>query len=155
MWKRNETFCKLLLQTCIVGHYNPSIRIIHLVSRTTYVVSVNFTHKRRDLQFKIDSERQTVWETFCGYFMNSQSFYQKFAEKKFYTTSQKKKKNRKRLKSIVTSLDCGVFFLLFLHIYINTDKQTPVGGGTYSLKSTPYNRFFWETFHGNFIYSLS
>ena len=25
-------------------------------------------------------------------------------------------------------------------------------GGTYSLKSTPNDSFFWETFHGNFIY---
>ena len=29
-----------------------------LVSRTTYVVCVNFTHKWRELQFKIVSERQ-------------------------------------------------------------------------------------------------
>ena len=28
-----------------------------------------------------------------------------------------------------------------------------ISGGTYSLKSTPNERFFWETFHGNFIYS--
>ena len=26
-------------------------------------------------------------------------------------------------------------------------------GGTYSLKSTPNDWLFWETFHGNFIYS--
>ena len=28
-----------------------------------------------------------------------------------------------------------------------------ISGGTYSLKSSPNDRFFWETFHGNFIYS--
>ena len=55
--------------TYIIGHYNPSVRIIGLVSHTTYV---------------------------C--------------------------------------------------LYIS-------GGGTYSLKSTPNDRFFGETFHGNFIYS--
>ena len=37
--------------TYIIGHYNPSIRIIDLVSHTTYVVCVNFIHKWRDLQF--------------------------------------------------------------------------------------------------------
>ena len=46
--------------TYIIGQYNPSVRIIDLVSHTTYVVCVNFIHKRRDrdLQFKVDSERQ-------------------------------------------------------------------------------------------------
>ena len=46
------------IHTHIVGHYNPSVRIIDLVFHTTYVVCVNFIHKRRDLKFKIDSERQ-------------------------------------------------------------------------------------------------
>ena len=39
------------LHTYIIGHYNPSVRIIDLVSHTTYVVCVNFIHKWRDLQF--------------------------------------------------------------------------------------------------------
>ena len=30
-----------------------------------------------------------------------------------------------------------------------------ISGGIYSLKTTPNDRFFWETFHGNFIYSQS
>ena len=45
--------------TYIIGHYNPSVRIIDLVSYTTYVVCVNFIHNWWDLQFKVDSERQT------------------------------------------------------------------------------------------------
>ena len=45
-------------QFLLNGHYNPSVRIIDLVSHTTYVVCVNFIHKWRDLQFKVDSERQ-------------------------------------------------------------------------------------------------
>ena len=53
MMKRN-----VRLHTYIIGHYNPSVRIIDLVSHTTYVVCVNFIHKWRDLQFKVDSERQ-------------------------------------------------------------------------------------------------
>ena len=36
--------------TYIIGHYNSSVRIIELVSHTTYVVCVNFIHKWRDLQ---------------------------------------------------------------------------------------------------------
>ena len=52
----------------LIGHYNPSVRIIDLVSHTTYVVCVNFIHKCRDLQFKVDYERQIFWETFHGNF---------------------------------------------------------------------------------------
>ena len=43
--------------TYLIGHYNPSVRIIDIVSHTTYVVCVNFVHKCRDLQFKVDYER--------------------------------------------------------------------------------------------------
>ena len=57
-----------LLNTYIIGHHNPSVRIIELVSHTTYVVFVNFMYKWRDLQFKFDSERQIFWETFHGSF---------------------------------------------------------------------------------------
>ena len=46
------------IHTYIIGHYNPSVRIIDLVSHTTCVVCVNFIHKWRDLQFKVDFERQ-------------------------------------------------------------------------------------------------
>ena len=42
----------------IIGHYNSSVRIIDLVSHTTFVLCVHFIHKWRDLQFKVDSERQ-------------------------------------------------------------------------------------------------
>ena len=54
------------------SHYNPLVSIIDLVSHTTYVVCVNF--KWRDLQFKVDSERQIFWETFHGILIYSQSF---------------------------------------------------------------------------------
>ena len=50
------------IHTYIIGHYNPSVNIIDPVSHITYVVCVNFVHKWRDLQFKIDSERQTFSE---------------------------------------------------------------------------------------------
>ena len=33
--------------TYIIDHYNPSVRIIDLVSHTTYVVFANFIYKRR------------------------------------------------------------------------------------------------------------
>ena len=49
---------KYYIHTYIIGHYNPSVRIIDLVSHTTYVVCVNFIHKWRDLQFKVGSKRQ-------------------------------------------------------------------------------------------------
>ena len=48
----------IALQTYIIGHYKPSVRIIDLVSHTTHVVYVNFMREWRDLQFNVDSERQ-------------------------------------------------------------------------------------------------
>ena len=48
----------LYIHTYITGHYNPSVCIIDLVSHTTYDLCVIFIHMRRDLQFKVDSERQ-------------------------------------------------------------------------------------------------
>ena len=33
-----------MIHTYIIGHYNPSVRIIDLVSHTTYVVCVNFLY---------------------------------------------------------------------------------------------------------------
>ena len=52
----------------IIGHYNPSIRIIDPVSHTTYVVCVNFIYKWRDLQFKVDFERQIFLGNFTWQF---------------------------------------------------------------------------------------
>ena len=49
--------------TNIIGHSCPSIRIIDLVSHTTYVVCVNFKPKWQGLRFNVDSERQIFWET--------------------------------------------------------------------------------------------
>ena len=54
--QNNYTF--LIRYTYIIGHNNPSVRIIDLVSHTTYIVCVNFIHKWWDLQFKVDFERQ-------------------------------------------------------------------------------------------------
>ena len=48
----------IYIHTYIIGHYNPSVSIIELVSHTTYVVCANFIHKWWDLQFKVDSEGQ-------------------------------------------------------------------------------------------------
>ena len=52
------------VHTYIIGHYNPSVRIIDLVSHTTFVVFVNFIPKWRDLHLKIDSE----WHIFLRNF---------------------------------------------------------------------------------------
>ena len=45
------------IHTYIIDHYKPSVRIIDLVSQTTYVVCVICIRKWRHLQFKVDSER--------------------------------------------------------------------------------------------------
>ena len=81
-WKSYKIMKNHYYITYIIGHYNPSVRIIDLVSHTIYVVCVNFIHKWRDLQFKVDSERQIFWETFHGNFIYSRSFCQKSAERK-------------------------------------------------------------------------
>ena len=69
--------CMYVTQSCpwecstshIIGYYKPSVRIIDVVSHTTYVVCVNFIHKWRDLQSKVDSERRIFWEIFHGKFL--------------------------------------------------------------------------------------
>ena len=66
----------------IIGHYNPSVSIIDLVSHITYVVCVNIINEWRVLKLKADSERQIFWETFHGNFIYSQSFCQKTIERK-------------------------------------------------------------------------
>ena len=50
-------------------------------SHHLHFVCVNFIYKWLDLQFKFDSERQIIWETFCGNFIYSQSFCQKSAKR--------------------------------------------------------------------------
>ena len=67
--------------TYIAGHYNPSVRIMEIVSNTTYVVRVNFIHKWRNLQFNIDSKR-LFEKLFMTISVDSQSFCQQSAERK-------------------------------------------------------------------------
>ena len=68
----------ICIHTYIFRHYNPSVRIIDIVSRTTYVVCVNFIHKWRDLLFKVDSERENFLRNFSWqFYFYSQSFCQK------------------------------------------------------------------------------
>ena len=58
---KEETISFTLLYI-YTGHYNHSVRIINLVSHTTYVVCVNFIHQWRDLQFKVESEQLVFFE---------------------------------------------------------------------------------------------
>ena len=52
-------------------------------SHITHVVRVNFIHEWRNLQFQVDSERQTYWETFSWQvYFYSQSLCQKSAQRK-------------------------------------------------------------------------
>ena len=57
------------IHTYIIGHCSPAVRIIDLVSHTAYVVCVNFIHKWRDLQFKVESERQIFLRNFSWQFL--------------------------------------------------------------------------------------
>ena len=59
----------------IIGHYNPSVRIIDLVSHTTYVVYANFIHTY------IQNDRFFFfWEIFHGNFIYSHGVF--FSTKK-------------------------------------------------------------------------
>ena len=73
---------QLAMHTYTIGQYNPSVRIIDLVSHNTYVVCVYFIQKWRDLRLKVNSERQIFWETSHDNFIYSQSFCQKSVERK-------------------------------------------------------------------------
>ena len=53
-----------------------------LASHTTHVVWVNFIREWLDLQFNVDSQWQIFVNIFHGRFIYSQSFCQKFAERK-------------------------------------------------------------------------
>ena len=59
---------QVYIHTNLIGYYNSSVRIIGVVSHTTYVVCVNFIFEWRDIQFKVDSELQIFGETFHGNF---------------------------------------------------------------------------------------
>ena len=65
---------KKYIHTYTIGHYNPSVRIIVLVSHATYDVCVNFIDNWRDLQFKE--------KLFMAILVYSKNFCQKSAEKK-------------------------------------------------------------------------
>ena len=54
----------------------------NLVSYTTYVVCINFIHELRDLELKVDAERQIFEKLLIAIFIYSQSFCQKSAEGK-------------------------------------------------------------------------
>ena len=54
-----DILLSMIVHTYIIGHYNPSVRIIDLISHTTYIVCVNFIYERRDLQLQVDSKRPT------------------------------------------------------------------------------------------------
>ena len=60
MKKFEKVFNSFFKDTCLIGHYNHSVRIIDLVSHTTYVVCIDCIHKWRDLQFKVGSEQQIL-----------------------------------------------------------------------------------------------
>ena len=65
--------------TYIISHYNLSVRIIDLVSHTTYVVCVNFIRKWRDLQLKSTPNDRFYEKLVIAVLIYSQSFCQKSA----------------------------------------------------------------------------
>ena len=71
------------LHTYIIGHYNPSFRIIDLVSHTTYVVCVHYIYKWRGTNSLKSTLNNRFFEKFFhGGFIYALSFFQKSAERK-------------------------------------------------------------------------
>ena len=52
----------------VIGHYNHSIKI------TTYVVCFNFIHEWRDLQYKVDFERQIFEKLYMAILFTLRAF---------------------------------------------------------------------------------
>ena len=95
---------------------HPFSQDYELSSHTTYVVCVNLIHSQRDLQFKVESERQIFWETFHAKFIYSPNFCQKSAERKsrkkyFYFTSNRPTHYQ---------LDYGDFVCVCMHAFVRT-----------------------------------
>ena len=119
------------IHTYIIGHYNPSVRIIDLVSHTTYVMRVNFIYKWRYLQFKVGSERQIFWETFNGNFILLSEFLPEICWKEIAEEIL-----------FVFRLWCQDNYLVFHTTYVmSVNFYMSNVTGTYSLKSIPNYRF--------------
>ena len=71
MFKEKEIFLgNNHIQAYKIGHYNRSVRIIDLVSHTTYVVCVNFyTEVAGSTVLKVDSKRQIFLRNFSWQFL--------------------------------------------------------------------------------------
>ena len=71
------------LTTYIIGHYKPSVRIIDLVSHTTYDVCVLILYiSGETYSLKSDPNDRFFEKLFMAILFYSQSFCQKFAERK-------------------------------------------------------------------------
>ena len=75
------------IHTYVIGHYIPLSQHYDLASHTAHVVSINFLQKWRDLQSNVDSEWQIFEKLLYGRYICSQSFCQKFVERKLTNTT--------------------------------------------------------------------
>ena len=73
--KPKQTITRKTITAYIMGHYNPSVKIIDPVSHITYVVFVNFIHNCQDLQFKANFERQIFVRNFSRQFYLLAEFF--------------------------------------------------------------------------------
>ena len=76
-------FNNIKYHTYIIGHYNPSVRIIDLVTHTTYVVCVLILYTSDGIYSLNSTPNGRFFEKpFMAIFIYSQNFCQKFAERK-------------------------------------------------------------------------
>ena len=76
-----------------------NIKYISIVSHTTYVVYVNFIQKWRDLQFKVDSERQIFEKLFMTVLFPLRAFARNLLKGNVGTYSLKSTPNDRFLKN--------------------------------------------------------
>ena len=64
-----QSLCNAYICTNIIDEYSTSVRIMYVISHTTYVVFVNFIYEYGDLQFKVHSKQQIFEKIVHGNFI--------------------------------------------------------------------------------------
>ena len=93
----------IIKHTYIIGHYNPSVRIIDLVSQTSYVVCVNFISSGGTYSLKSPPKDRFFKKLFMAFNQSQNFLLFNFCEQKFVQHG-----------SITIAIDCnGLSLLIF------------------------------------------
>ena len=118
------------------------IVIVIIVSNTTYVVCVNFIHKWRNLQFKVDSERQSFLRNFSWQFsIYFKSFFPKSVERKSSNTFRETRILAFRLISQDTTYQTTATSIIEPYLTINLEGYL-YNRGTFFLPKIEYYNLY-------------